>query len=223
MIEVLKQVLLSPVGSFGFVFGSIVLIGWFVFWIHGKFVTMLANHENMKAKCEEAKKNSESAVDRIDKKIEDLRGDLHGVKGEIQYIKSTLNALTNSAQSQAQAPAMLKAHSPLSLTDVGLKAAADMNANTAIAINWEGIKAVMDRDITSRNPYDIQTYCLEKIPVAPEQFFDAKTLEAFKIYAFNNGRTLFECMKVIGILVRDKYFEVLGIPLTALDGPSPSK
>ena len=221
MIEVLKQVLLSPVGSFGFVFGSVVLIGWFMFWLHGKFVTMLANHDNMKAKCEEAKKSSESAVDRIDKKIEDLRDDLHGVKGEIQYIKSMINVQVNTPVKGQDS--MVQAHSPLSLTDVGKQAVIDMKAEEAIAVNWEKIRAIMDVEITNKNPYDIQTYCLEKITIAPERFFDTARIEAFKIYAFQHGRTLFECMKVIGILVRDKYFEVLGIPLAALDGTSPSK
>lgn len=221
MIEVLKQVLLSPVGSFGFVFGFVVLVGWFVFWLHGKFVTMLANHKALADKCDTTKNGCDSACDRLDKRIESLRDDVHGIKGDLQYIKSMINVQVNTPVRGQDS--MVQAHSPLSLTDVGKQAVIDMKAEEALAVNWEKIKAIMDVEITNKNPYDIQTYCLEKITIAPERFFDTARIEAFKIYAFQHGRTLFECMKVIGILVRDKYFEVLGIPLAALDGPSQSK
>ena len=216
-LEVIKTI----AGSFGGSFAITLSLIWFVFWVHGKFVTMIANNKAISDKCDTTKNNCDSACDRLDKRIESLRDDVHEIKGDLQYIKSMINVQVNTPVKGQDS--MVQAHSPLSLTDVGKQAVIDMKAEEAIAVNWEKIKEIMDVEITNKNPYDIQTYCLEKITIAPERFFDTARIEAFKIYAFQHGRTLFECMKVIGILVRDKYFEVQGIPLAALDGPSPSK
>ena len=210
MIQLIKTVITSPMGSFASVFGFIVLVGWFVFWLHGKFVTLLAEHKHVKDNC-----------DTLDKRIEALRDDMHEIKADIRYIKNMVNVQVNTpAQGQE---AMLKAHSPLSLTAAGEAAASAMDAERAVAVNWESIQARIAADVPGRNPYDIQTYCLEQIPVAPETFFDAATLERFKLYAFRSGRTLFECMKVVGILVRNKYFDTVGIDLSALDAPVTSQ
>ena len=207
MFQVLKTVITSPAGSFAFVCGSVILVGWFVFWLHGKFVTMLSEHAHVKSNCEN-----------LDKRIESLRDDMHEIKGDIRYIKNMVNIQVNTpAQGQE---AMLKAHSPLSLTAAGEAAAVAMGAERAVASNWEAIRTHLATDVPGLNPYDIQTYCLEKIPVSPEVFFDAATLESFKMYAFTSGRTLFECLKVVGIIVRNKYFESVGISLDALNAPA---
>lgn len=206
MLQLLKTVLISPAGSFAFVCGAMILIGWFVFWLYGKFMTMLAEHSHIKDNCAG-----------LDKKIENLRDDMHQIKGDIQYIKNMVNVQVNTpAQGQK---AMIQSNSPLSLTEVGKVAAAEMGAERIVAINWEKIAPRITSDVPGRNPYDIQTYCLEKIPVAPDSFFDAASLDALKIYAFQHGRTLFECMKVIGIIIRNKYFESVGISLSELDKP----
>lgn len=210
MLQLLKTVLISPVGSFAFVCGTMILIGWFVFWLYGKFMTMLAEHSHTKDNCAG-----------LDKKIENLRDDIHQIKGDIQYIKNMVNVQVNTPVQGHKA--MIQANSPLALTDVGKTAAGEMGAERIVANNWEKILPRIAADIPGDNPYDIQTYCLERIPVAPDSFFDAASLESLKIYAFKNGRTLFECMKVIGIIIRNKYFETKGISLDTLDTPtSPS-
>lgn len=206
IISFIKTVAGSDGGAFAIMAMFIIL----AFWIYGKFVKLVSKNEQTQSCCA-----------KLEAKTDALGAEMNIVRGDIQYIKNTMNNLINSVQSKNDS--MVKANSPLSLTDVGKQAVIDMKAEEALAVNWEKIKAIMDVEITNKNPYDIQTYCLEKITIAPERFFDTARIEAFKIYAFNNGRTLFECMKVIGILVRDKYFQVLGIPLTALDGPQPSK
>lgn len=210
MWPVLRTMLVSPAGSFAFVFAGVIIVGWFMFWLHGKFVTMIAEHKHVKTSCEN-----------LDKRIESLRNDVHELRGDIQYIKNMVNVQVNTpAQGQG---AMLQAHSPLSLTSIGESAAKSMGAEVAISRNWEAMRERIAAAVPNNNPYDIQTYCLEKIPVAPETFFDPATLDAFKLYAFRNGRTLFECLKVVGLLVRNKYFESIGLPLGELDAPQPQK
>ena len=166
MWAVLRTMLVSPAGSFAFVLAGVILVGWFLFWLHGKFVTMIAEHQHVKTSCEN-----------LDKRIESLRNDMHEMRGDIQYIKNMVNVQVNTpAQGQG---AMLQAHSPLALTPIGMVAAKDMNAEVAISRNWDAIRERIAAAVPSNNPYDIQTYCLEKIPVAPETFFDSQTLEAF--------------------------------------------
>ena len=193
MLELLKQILISPTGSFGFVVGGVLLVAWFILWVYGKYIKMQATHEHMQETCS-----------RLDGRFASLQDDLAGVKGDVRYIKSTLNSLTNLAQRGDNAP-LMQAHSPLALTESGRHAAEAMGAEKAIAQNWEHIKEELDKALTSQNPYDIQTYCLEQIPIAPARFLDKATLDALKIYAYQNGRTLFDCLKVVGLMIRDKY------------------
>lgn len=211
ILEIVKMIAGSTGGSFAIVAGAV----WLAFWIHEKIVRMLARHD-------EIGRNH----DKIENGMTSLRGDMvavHGeiatIRGDVQYLRRTLNMLVNNEQGHQQKEASMQSHSPLSLTDFGRKMAAGLNAEHAIALNWETIKAKMDAEIPSRNPYDIQTYCLEKIPVAPEDFFDNESINRFKLYAFSIGRTLFECLRVVGLVIRDEYFKSAGIALAALDAP----
>ena len=205
IFETIKLIAGSTGGSFAIVAGFILLI----FWAYGKFVRICAQHDSFAETCRELKDHG----GRVD-------ADIAMIRGDIQYMKSTLNTLLDSTQRSTGKKSAIQAHSPLSLTDYGREMAQGLKAERAIALNWEAIKAKMDAELTSRNPYDIQTYCLEKIPVAPETFFSKALVDHFKMYAFMNGLTLFECMKVVGIIVRDKYFKCEGISLAELD-PKP--
>ncbi len=193
-IELIKVV----AGSSG---GSAVITAafiWFVLWVYGKFVRMTTQHDAFEKSCAA-----------VNARVEKIESDMHEVKGEIQYIKSTLNTLVNMVQTSTQA--VMKAHSPLSLTEFGEKMASEMNADGILERNFAGIKAKIDAEVTSKTPYDVQTYCLERIPVFPENYLDKQALDAVKSYAFNNGRTLFECLKVIGLKARDAYFKATGL------------
>ena len=205
VINFIKTVAGSDGGAFAIMAMFIVL----AFWLYGKFVKLVAKNEQTQLCCT-----------KLEAKTDALSSEINILKGDMQFVKSTLNNIVDMLQSSKGS--MVKSNSPLSLTDIGKQAAIDMKAEEAVAINWEKIRAIMDAEITDKNPYDIQTYCLEKITVAPERFFEQPTLDAFKIYAYRNGRTLFECMKVIGIIVRDKYFSVNSIPLALLDDPPPA-
>ena len=171
---------------------------WFVFWVFGKFVKMTTKHEGFEKSCAD-----------LNTRVEKLEGTVHEIKGDMQFVKSTLNNIVNMLQT-AQKP-VIQAHSPLSLTEFGLKMAADMGADAILSRCFSTIKARIDADVIAKTPYDVQTYCLEKIPVFPETYLDAEAIAAIKKYAFDNGRTLFECLKVIGIKARDAYFKATGI------------
>lgn len=211
IFELVKLVASNDLGA-GVIVASAILL---TLWGYGKFVSLLERSKHTESCVAASESRLSSVCDRLDKRIEDLRTDMHEVRGGLQYVKSMMNSLVNASQSGGVA--LVQAHSPLALTEPGRKAAADMSATTAVATNWERIKAILDAEAAGTNPYDIQTFCLERIPVEPERFFDKGVLDAFKVYAFNHGRTLFDCLKVVGVIVRDKCFEERGIPLASLD------
>lgn len=211
MYDLIVKVFTSPAGSFGTAFAAVASFIYVAFRLHGHFARMTAEHGHVKETCGDIKVRMDA-----------LSGAVHAMRGDLQYVKATIDSMLNAKQ-RNDATSFVQAHSPLSLTDSGKSAAAAMGAETAIAANWEAIRLKMDAEVGSSNPYDVQTYCLERIPVAPEEFFSEKDLSAMKFYAFNNGRTLFDCMKVMGVLVRDAYLREKGIPLSALDAQNAVK
>lgn len=194
VFDFIKLIASSNGGAFA-ITGSFI---WFVFWVHGKFVKMTTKHEGFELCCKE-----------LNSRVTSVEKNINEIKGEIQYIKSTLNALMNMQQN-ATLPVM-QSHSPLSLTDLGKQLAAGFNADAIVNRNFTTIKAKIDSEVVAKTPYDVQTYCLEKIPVFPENYLDAEALNALKDFAFNNGRTLFECLKIVGLKARDAYFASTGI------------
>jgi len=194
LLELIKTVGGSNGGAFAITAGML----WFVFWAYGKFVKMTVKHEEFEKCCTELKDRVNSVETSV-KKIE----------GEIQYVKSTLNTMVNMIQNSTQA--VMQAHSPLALTEFGEQLAAGFGADAIVDRDFPTIRAKIDAEVTAKTPYDIQTYCLEKIPVFPEQFLDAEAMAVIKSYAFNNGKTLFELLKIVGIKARDAYFKATGI------------
>ena len=197
-MEKIFELITTVAGSFG---GSAVITAgviWFVFWAYGKFVKMTAKHESLEKCCSDLN----GRVTSVEKSVNEIRGDM-------QYVKSTLNTLMNMVQNSGQS--IMQSHSPLSLTEFGERMASEMGVDSILSRNFAGIKAKIDADVVVKTPYDVQTYCLEKIPVFPEVYLTAEDLSSVKAYAFNNGRTLFECLKIVGLKARDAYFKATGM------------
>jgi len=197
-MEKVFELIMKIAGSFG---GSAVITAaliWFVFWVYGKFVKMAAKHESFEKCCSELNVR----VTSVEKSVNEMRGDM-------QYVKSTLNTLMNMIQNSSQA--LMQSHSPLSLTEFGEKLANGMGVDAILERNFTGIKAKIDAEVVVKTPYDVQTYCLEKIPVFPEIYLNEDDLTAVKSFAFSNGRTLFECLKIVGLKARDAYFKATGM------------
>ena len=81
-----------------------------------------------------------------------------------------------------------------------------------------------DERVTERGAVG-EDYCHDELggafarPDARVQVLSVDEISRVMRYAFEHGRTLFECMKVVGILVRDKYLAAIGVPPSALDDP----
>jgi hypothetical protein len=201
MLEFLRDILTSDPGSFGFVFALIVLAIWLVYWVTKKITEIKSDHGTLN-KC----------VEKMDGSIDEIRRDLSYMKGSMDIFKS---GGTSSIQ----------AHSPMSLTDIGVQVAKSLDAENVITQNWERILKDLEENICDKNAYDIQMYCIETAAVEPERFFDKEALTAIKNLAYKEGRPFQQYSNVYGVLIRDRYLRYKNIDLALIDknAPTPKK
>lgn len=209
MLEVLESMLKSDGGAFGFV----VVMGWLAFWLHGKAKDIINKHETLTH-------DVDSLDARFDKRCDKIDQSIHSLREEVSYIRGTLNSLIDRNGKDEY----MKAHSPLSLTDKGVATAKEMDAERIVAKNWDDrILPKMNAELPGKNPYDIQQYCLERVPVSPDSFFSPEDLDAIKLYAFRKGLPLFTCLKIFGVIIRDAYLRAKHIAVEDIDKHDPQK
>lgn len=195
-MEMLKDILTSNGGAFAVVVAILAAVGYALVQV-------------TKWQCE-----MKSATERT-KKVED---NLDGIKTDIHYIKGTLDVL------KANMPnALTQAHSPVSLTLRGQEQAEKMGVYDLVAENWDKIIKYIDANVASKNAYDIQQFCIERASISPEMFFAPEDVAKIKNFAFNNGQPLAYYGGMIGVIIRDKYFAMKGIPLAQVDENDPNR
>ena len=192
MLEIIKTALESPAGSFSFVFGIMAACGWVIHYTT-KFATKISiKHDLFNLRMDK----TESHMDEIRKDVAYLKGQFDTVVG----IKD----------------ATVKKKSPISLTDIGKDIASSNNIAAMIDSNWSKINAALHGEKT-KNPYDLQQFCIEKTFVEPEKFFSDKDIDRLKIIAYNAGMPLLSITRIAGVLIRDRYFAENEIDLTEVD------
>lgn len=181
---ILKAVLGSDAGAFGVVVAAL----WGVVAVTRKIERILADH------------------DALGKSVEKIETGLAQIGQDLMYIKAELRVRNTSS-----AGALLQAQSPVSLTDKGKAAADAIDASGILAESWESrIRPAIASAAPSGAAYDVQQFCLERMPVEPEKFFSPGAIDRMKRFAFEHGVSLFEVASVVGILARDKYLAAVG-------------
>lgn len=193
-ISWIMQILTSNGGAFAIVIALLLL----AFWATKKVTTINVQHEDRI-------KN----FDKIDNAIDEIRRD-------IVYIKGTID-LFNSKSDLAQS------HSPLSLTEKGKNLAKDLNAELLVNENWKRIYDDLEKNISNKNAYDIQQYCIEIAAVEPSRFFCENDLTKIKQFAFQNGKTLQYYSIIFALIIRDRYFSEKAINIEEVDKCDPNK
>lgn len=191
--ELIKEILGSTAGSFGFVVFCLMLLGWVIYKIT-KFTTTW----NMK----------EKGFDKLESKVDDLTS-------EVSYIKTQLNIFINNAGGFVQS------HSPIGLSELGKRTAEEMGINSILANNWDSIFDYIDKNVESKNAYDIQQFCIETSTINLDKIISKQDLEHLKMFAYNQGKPLALYGSMIGVLIRDKYFQQKGINPAAVDEHEP--
>jgi len=200
MFDLLNGILTSPAGSFGFVFALLALAFWMIHWVTKKVTEINAEHGGFK-----------KSVDKIEISIDNIRQD-------ISYLKGSFDVFKNSKGDK-----LFQSQSPVALTNSGLKVAEELKADEIIGRTWDTIFRLLENDISDKNAYDIQQYCIEKISIEPEKFFDKEDIKILKSYAFKEGNPLQLYTRLLGILIRDRYLIAKGISLSEIDKHDPGK
>lgn len=150
-------------------------------------------------------------VEKVETSLSDMFRDIAYIKGAIDLIRST------SSNSPTQA------HSPVGLSELGEKIAEELNVQEMIIDNWDKISSYLEANLQSKNAYDIQQFCIDTASVSIDKFFSAEDIDKIKKYAFQNGQTLFYYGGLIGVMIRDEYFEKKGIDIADVDKHDPAK
>ena len=200
MIELIKQLLQHPAGSFGFIFSFLTLAFFLVHWITKK-ITIINNSHSVLS----------NTIEKIEKKIDSIECNLHYINGGLDLIKENLYDFKKSNSNIA------KSKSPISLTDYGLELAEKLNAKDMVCRNWDLIYKDLETNIKDKNPYDIQEYCMFNSFVGLEKFICESDILLLKKIAFEQGKSIQYYSEIFGILIRDKYFELKGIDVLDVD------
>lgn len=192
--EFIRTIFASPAGSFAFVAALLALSYWLVHYVTKKV-------EQWSAKVER--------VEKMENVIDTIKEDLH-------YIKATLNVI------QSNSSGLTQSHSPIGLTPLGQKVASGMGINEIIANNWDNIYDLIESQ-RLRNAYDIQQFCIETATVGLDRLFCREDVDKIKNFAYNAGQQTAFYGSMIGVIIRDKYFEAKGIQPSEVDENDPDR
>ncbi|MCH5331512.1 MAG: hypothetical protein J1E33_03785 [Alistipes sp.] len=137
-----------------------------------------------------------------------------------QFIEAKIDNLQVSSDRPMQ---LVQSNSPLSPSELGRKIIEELGLNDIIARNADKAVRYIEGNVESKNPYDIQKYCIDTASIELEKLLDEQDVDKVKRYAYNNGKSLFYYGSLIGVLVRDLYFSRKGIDVNEVDKYDPTK
>ena len=112
--------------------------------------------------------------------------------------------------------------SPLTLTERGNAKVSELGIDYMIDNNWDKISSLIEEKSESKNPYDIQQLCTEEALLFPEKFLNQNDIDKLKHDAYLNGEIFQSYMRVIAVLVRDRFFDEHNIDISGVDKNDPN-
>lgn len=188
-MDIIRTILTSDAGSFAFVVGLLLLAAW-----------VLITVTKAKTQWEDRKEG----LDKLENRVGEIMSNIH-------YIKATLGVMQNLQGG------LVQSHSPVSLTLKGKEVASEMGIEAIISKNWERIQDAIEKSNAGTNAYDIQQFCIETATISLDTFFSLEDVNKIKSYAYTHGKPLAYYGGMIGVLIRDKFFEIKGIPIEEVD------
>lgn len=194
----IKEILTSPAGSFGFVFALFCLIFYIVFKA-GKLVEKF------------------TVIDTMQNNIDKIKEDIQTIKASVSVFNDFLISFNQSKNPFAQS------QSPISLTLLGKNVYNDLSIQSIVDSNWNAfddeIKFNLHQNV---NPYDIQQVCF-LIGRDFSKYLKEEDLNRIKKYAFIKGFNIMDFDLIFGIVLRDKFFKEENINLEDVDIYDPNK
>jgi len=147
-------------------------------------------------------------IDRIDYKIDLQTKRFDNLDYKFDVLKTTVDGAISKG-------GFSKRRSPWELTDLGIKLAKDNNFYDMIDRAWDKISEEL-KSLETINPYDLQNRSInipfeDAVTQSPPKFFSEDDINRLKILAYKTDADLWESTRVIGILIRDRYFSENGI------------
>jgi hypothetical protein len=196
MMDILRDIIKSDAGSFGFIATILIAIFYAIYYIT-KFVTKINTEHG----------TFSGRIDKIEKNTDQIRED-------IIFIRATMRVTSDS---------FTKSQSPVSLTSKGEEMANELNIRERVALNWDRIFQCIEESVKDKNAYDIQQFCIERSMINLLDFFTEKDVREIKLIAFNEGRRVESFGGLIGVVIRDMYFDKKGIDIDEVDRNDPQK
>ena len=148
---------------------------------------------------------------KIEGHIDEIRRDIAYLKGHTDRLQKTVN------------DGYTQKNSPISLTEKGKEEVAESRLDEIVDRNWPRINDTLQKEVLSKNPYDIQSYCMEEVFVSTEKFFEDEDFSYIKKLAFNKGLALMTYTNMLAVLIRDRYFQENGIDISEVDKFAPKE
>lgn len=203
--------------TFGVTVAVVVVILCLFVWIIVKVTRYVTKHqcdkEAILREQDSLRLELKDQVARNNLIIDDVRKDLSMIKGSLEIIKSNATPLMQS-------------HSPVSLTPAGVEVMKELDATTIISRNWDSrIEPAIRQEVERQgglNAYQLQTFAIETSAVEPDRFYTKQDITAIQGFAYEKGMPDQLYLRAMGLLIRDKYFEVHQIELDEVDRTDPS-
>lgn len=190
----LQQILSTNAGSFAFVIGILFLMIWITHWVTKKITEIESSHKYIEKENQQVSDSVRKICGKIESDMDEIRRDISCLKGIVDVFRSGMVSLEQS-------------HSPMSLTDLGVKVAKELNAEEMIQRNWDVVMKDIEENAEGKTPYDIQEYCRETAVVELGRFLLAEDVIKLKDTAYREGKPLAYYAPIISILIRDKYLQ----------------
>ena len=190
----------------------LVILVWKIsqIWYRMKHLPCDSNAEILKKLTEKSFDKSELPCKEHADKVNQHNKDVFELKTTLSYMNKTIENMNTTLKTLVKSVAipMTQQNSPLKITEEGWRVAEELGMEEMFARKWNDINELINEHAKSKNPYDVNEFCIQWAVVYPEKFLDEKDLDKVKIYAYQKGIDLSEYMKIIAVMARDKYFEL---------------
>jgi len=235
--DIAGKILYHPVGIFSFVFGLMNIVGWLIFYITRK-ITIVTTEQSHLVKGQD---KIESHIDKIKSDISDINGTLRFVIEKTEEIDNDVNKMKNDISeinkdifemkttlnfAFAENKPFAVKNSPWRLNEEGKETVKKYSLDLMVEINWSKINRAL-QELKSQNPYDLEIFCFDMLSIDARsdtslKYFEEKDIDKIKRLSYKSGIPLLFYSRMIGILIRNKYFKENNIDLFDTDEHSPS-
>lgn len=146
----------------------------------------------------------------------DRIGNLEALSDKIVVISTKIDLI----YSYVNPNSMVRSHSPISLTAVGIETAKTLHAEDMLSRYYTRLRDQIELN-RPQNAYDIQKFAMQVAKENMINMINANEINAIKDAAYNKGVLLEDIFLIFGVLLRDKILNEKGISVAEIDHHAP--